>query len=68
MVFSCPGGFGERGVDGKIEAIRYVRENKIPFLGICLGLQCAIIEFARHVCGMKGAHSTEIQKDEIQRH
>jgi CTP synthase len=57
-----PGGFGERGVDGKIEAIRYVRENKIPFLGICLGLQCAIIEFARHVCGMKGAHSTEFKK------
>ena len=57
-----PGGFGERGVDGKIEAIRYVRENKIPFLGICLGLQCAIIEFARHVCGMKGAHSTEFRK------
>lgn len=57
-----PGGFGERGVDGKIEAIRYVRENKIPFLGICLGLQCAIIEFARHVCGLKGAHSTEFKK------
>jgi len=57
-----PGGFGERGVDGKIEAIRYVRENKIPFLGICLGLQCAIIEFARHVCGMKGAHSSEFKK------
>lgn len=57
-----PGGFGERGVDGKIEAIRYVRENKIPFLGICLGLQCAIIEFARHVCSLKGAHSTEFKK------
>jgi CTP synthase len=60
-----PGGFGERGVDGKIEAIRYVRENKIPFLGICLGLQCAIIEFARHVCGMKGAHSTEFKKSKF---
>ncbi|HTP13830.1 MAG TPA: CTP synthase, partial [Bacteroidota bacterium] len=57
-----PGGFGERGVDGKIAAIQYVREKKIPFLGICLGLQCAIIEFARHVCGMKGAHSTEFKK------
>ncbi len=57
-----PGGFGERGVDGKIAAIQYVRENKIPFLGICLGLQCAIIEFARHVCGLKGAHSTEFKK------
>jgi CTP synthase len=49
-----PGGFGERGVEGKIAAIRYVREQKIPFLGICLGLQCAVIEFARHVCGLKG--------------
>ena len=60
-----PGGFGERGVDGKIEAIRYVREHKIPFLGICLGLQCAIIEFARHECGMKGAHSTEFKKTQF---
>lgn len=57
-----PGGFGERGVDGKIDAIRYARENKIPFLGICLGLQCAIIEFARNVCGLKGAHSGEFKK------
>jgi CTP synthase len=54
-----PGGFGERGIEGKIRAIQYVRENKIPFLGICLGLQCAVIEFARNVCGMKGANSTE---------
>lgn len=54
-----PGGFGERGIEGKIKAIQYVRENKIPFLGICLGLQCAVIEFARHVCGLSGAHSTE---------
>lgn len=52
-------GFGERGVEGKIKAIRYVRENKIPFLGICLGLQCAVIEFARSVCGMKDANSAE---------
>jgi CTP synthase len=57
-----PGGFGERGVDGKIDAIRYARVNKIPFFGICLGLQCAIIEFARNVCGLKGAHSGEFKK------
>jgi CTP synthase len=54
-----PGGFGERGIEGKIEAIRYVREKKIPFLGICLGMQCAVIEFARNVCGLEGANSTE---------
>ncbi len=55
-----PGGFGQRGVEGKIEAVRYARINKIPFLGLCLGLQCAIIEFARDVCGLKGAHSIEL--------
>jgi CTP synthase len=54
-----PGGFGDRGVLGKILSIKYAREKKIPFLGICLGMQCATIEFARNVCGMKGAHSTE---------
>jgi CTP synthase len=54
-----PGGFGDRGVEGKIEAIRYARENKVPFLGICLGMQCAVIEFARNVCGMEKAHSAE---------
>ncbi|UCD16491.1 MAG: CTP synthase [Candidatus Zixiibacteriota bacterium] len=54
-----PGGFGERGVEGKIESIRYVRENRIPFLGICLGMQCAVIEYARNVCGLKDAHSYE---------
>lgn len=54
-----PGGFGMRGVEGKIEAIQYARENKIPFFGICLGLQCAAIEFARNVCKLKGANSTE---------
>ncbi|MDL2228346.1 CTP synthase [Bacteroidales bacterium OttesenSCG-928-K03] len=53
-------GFGERGIEGKINTIKYVRENNIPFLGICLGMQCAVIEFARNVIGMKGAHSTEI--------
>jgi len=56
-----PGGFGERGVEGKILAIRYVREQKIPFFGICLGLQCAVIEFARTVCGLKGANSAEFK-------
>ena len=54
-----PGGFGERGIAGKMEAIRYARENEIPFLGICLGLQCAVIEFARNVCGIKDAMSSE---------
>jgi CTP synthase len=57
-----PGGFGERGVEGKIEAIRYVRERNIPFFGICLGLQCAVIEFARNVCGLSDANSTEFKK------
>jgi CTP synthase len=55
-----PGGFGERGIAGKIEAIRYARERQIPFFGICLGLQCAVIEFARHVAGLADAHTTEI--------
>ncbi|WP_294488032.1 CTP synthase [uncultured Mailhella sp.] len=54
-----PGGFGYRGVEGKIEAIRYARENKIPFFGICLGMQCAVIEFARHVAGLSKANSEE---------
>lgn len=54
-----PGGFGSRGIEGKITAIRYARERKVPLLGICLGMQCAVIEFARHVCGLKGANSSE---------
>ncbi|MFP5225652.1 MAG: CTP synthase [Actinomycetota bacterium] len=54
-----PGGFGIRGVEGKVAAIRYARENGVPFLGLCLGLQCAVIEFARHVVGLEGAHSSE---------
>ena len=54
-----PGGFGERGIEGKIMACQYARENKVPFLGICLGLQVAVIEFARHVAGLEGAHSGE---------
>ena len=54
-----PGGFGDRGIEGKIEAIRFARENSIPFLGLCLGLHCAVVDVARNVCGLKGAHSTE---------
>ncbi|MDI6735901.1 MAG: CTP synthase [bacterium] len=55
-----PGGFGYRGIEGKIEAVRYARENKIPFLGICLGLQCAVIEFAKNVAGLENANSSEV--------
>jgi len=58
-----PGGFGERGVEGKISAVRYARENKVPYLGICLGMQVAVIEYARHVAGLEGATSTEFNKD-----
>ncbi|HHV64432.1 MAG TPA: CTP synthase [Peptococcaceae bacterium] len=58
-----PGGFGNRGIEGKIKAIRYAREQKVPYLGICLGMQCAIVEFARHVCGLKEANSTEFNPD-----
>lgn len=56
-------GFGERGIEGKIEAIRYVRENDIPFFGICLGMQCAVVEFARNVLGLEGAASSEMDKE-----
>jgi len=58
-----PGGFGERGIEGKIKAVRYARENRIPYLGICLGMQVAVIEFARNVAGLEGAHSTEFVRD-----
>ncbi|MBN2040314.1 MAG: CTP synthase (glutamine hydrolyzing) [Spirochaetes bacterium] len=58
-----PGGFGSRGAEGKIEAIRYAREKNIPFLGLCLGLHMAVIEFARNVCGLEGANSTEMDPD-----
>lgn len=58
-----PGGFGSRGIEGKIAAIKYARENKIPFLGLCYGMQLATIEFARHVCGLSGAHTTEIRPE-----
>ncbi len=54
-----PGGFGDRGIEGKISAVRYARENGIPFFGICLGMQCAVMEFARNVCGLEGANSAE---------
>jgi CTP synthase len=57
-----PGGFGSRGIEGKLKAIQYCREKKVPFFGICLGMQCAAIEFARNVLDMKGAHSTEFNK------
>jgi len=58
-----PGGFGERGIEGMIKTVQYARENKIPYLGICLGLHIAVIEFARNVLGLKDAHSTEFNKD-----
>ena len=58
-----PGGFGDRGIEGKIEAIKYARENKIPFLGICLGMQIIVIEYARNVCGMEGANSSEFDAE-----
>lgn len=58
-----PGGFGERGIEGKVQAVRYAREKGVPYFGICLGMQCAVIEFGRHVMGLAGAHSTEFEKD-----
>lgn len=58
-----PGGFGNRGVEGKIQTVKFARENKVPYLGICLGMQVAVIEYARHVAGLKNAHSTEFKKD-----
>lgn len=58
-----PGGFGNRGLEGKITAVKYARENKIPFFGICLGMQMAVVEFARNVLGLKGAHTSEVDAD-----
>ncbi len=58
-----PGGFGNRGIEGKIAAITFAREHKVPFLGICLGMQCAVIEYARNVCGFAGANSTEFDPE-----
>ena len=57
-----PGGFGDRGIEGKVSTVRFARENGVPYLGICLGMQVAIIEFARHVAGLEGAHSTEFER------
>ena len=57
-----PGGFGERGIEGKVEAIKFARERRLPFLGICLGMQCAVIESARHLAGLEKAHSTEFDR------
>ena len=57
-----PGGFGDRGIEGKISAIRFAREHNLPFFGICLGMQMAVVEFARHVCGMEDAHSSEFSQ------
>jgi CTP synthase len=61
-----PGGFGNRGVEGKIKAVKYARENKIPYLGICLGMQVAVIEYARHVAGLSDANSTEFEQNTSQ--
>ncbi|HZO51800.1 MAG TPA: gamma-glutamyl-gamma-aminobutyrate hydrolase family protein, partial [Bryobacteraceae bacterium] len=58
-----PGGFGKRGIEGMLHAIRYARENKVPYFGICLGMQTLVIEFARNVCGLAGADSTEFDQD-----
>jgi CTP synthase len=58
-----PGGFGIRGVEGKVEAVRFARERRVPYLGLCLGLQCAVIEFARNVCGLDGANSSEFEAE-----
>lgn len=58
-----PGGFGERGVEGKVRTVQYARENKVPYLGICLGMQVAVIEYARNMAGLQGAHSTEFRQD-----
>jgi CTP synthase len=58
-----PGGFGERGIEGKVQAVRFARERGVPYFGICLGMQCAVIEFGRNVMGLAGAHSTEFEKD-----
>ena len=58
-----PGGFGQRGIEGKIDAIKYCREHRVPFLGVCLGMQCAVAEFARDVCGMADANSTEFDPE-----
>ena len=60
-----PGGFGDRGIEGKIIAVRYAREHSLPFFGLCLGMQCAVIEYARNVCGLIDAHSTEFAPESV---
>jgi CTP synthase len=60
-----PGGFGETGIEGKIAAIKFARENKIPYFGLCYGMQLMVVEYARHVAGLSGAHTTEIQKNAV---
>ena len=62
MASWCPGGFGSRGIEGKIQAARYARENKIPYLGLCLGMQLMVVEFARHVLGNEEVNSTEFDR------
>ncbi|MGY8796272.1 MAG: glutamine amidotransferase-related protein, partial [Woeseiales bacterium] len=57
-----PGGFGDRGIEGKVAAVQYARENDVPYLGICLGMQVAVIEAARNLATLEGAHSTEFQR------
>ena len=58
-----PGGFGERGIEGMIKTIKYARENKIPFFGIGVGMQCAVVEFAQNICGLEDAHTTEVSPE-----
>lgn len=58
-----PGGFGIRGIEGKLNVIKYAREHNVPFLGLCLGMQCAVIEYARNVAGLKGANSAEFDRE-----
>ena len=62
-IILVPGGFGERGIEGKILAVKFARENNIPFFGICLGMQCAVIEYARNICGLQKANSSEFKKN-----
>ncbi|NLZ51662.1 MAG: CTP synthase, partial [Thermoanaerobacteraceae bacterium] len=58
-----PGGFGQRGIEGMIRTIKYARENKVPFFGIGIGMQCAVVEFAQNICGLEDAHTTEVKPD-----
>ncbi|PYU91950.1 MAG: CTP synthetase, partial [Acidobacteria bacterium] len=62
-----PGGFGKRGIEGMLRAIEFARTRKVPYFGICLGMQCAVIEYARNVCGLKGANSSEFDSNTAHR-